>query len=354
MSAASSERPDVEGLQREWGLDPDDWQVKDVKVNTWDALAGEGEVVRMRQITLYLRRIVPLELIIPAVDCKPRPAPKLRRTGGDVTVVFLSDQHAPYHDPVVHQAVLAFLADVQPAEVVLGGDGGDFGTISKHRDNPAWNAPPQECLDEQFALYADYREAVPNARVRMLPGNHDQRLQNEQLLRAERTYGIRPAHIPGETQIEAYSMRHLLHLDKLHIEYVGPPREGDNYEHAEVLLCDDLVATHGWLTGPDSAKKHAEAMGQSVIFGHTHYQCLRPVVVYRNARPVNLWGIEAGCLCQLEGLGYSKRPKWVQGFATATLFGDGSYRPELATFVDGALYWRDHRYQAKPRLRAAA
>jgi predicted phosphodiesterase len=173
-------------------------------------------------------------------------------------VVFVSDQHAPYQDPVLHKAFLTFLQETQPDEVVLGGDGADFPSISRHRDNPAWNADPQACIQGTFDVYSDYREAAPNARFRKLKGNHDVRLETELLNRAERMYGLKPATIDGE-ESEALSLKRLLHLNRLNIELIESPLPGDGYEHAQVNITPLLGARHGWLTGDNTAGKTLSA-----------------------------------------------------------------------------------------------
>jgi hypothetical protein len=64
--------------------------------------------------------------------------------------------------------------------------------------------------------------------------------------------------------------------------------------------------------------------------------------------------VEAGCMCRIDGgLGYAVNPSWQNGFSTAVVWPDGSHVIELATFVDGALRWRDQRYSDEG-LRLAA
>lgn len=267
-------------------------------------------------------------------------------------VVLCGDQHAPYHDAGLHEAFLSFLADTRPDELILLGDGGDFPTISRHRDNPAWSATPQECVDAMFEVYAEYREAAPNARFRALKGNHDIRLETELLNRAERMYGVRPAVIEGEEE-PALSLKRLLHLDKLHIELVEP-ENGDNYEHAQVKVSEHLGARHGWLTGEKGAERSLERLGHSCVFGHTHHQRLIHRTLYDiDRRPRVVVGVEAGCMSQVVGgLGYSVNANWQAGFATASVWPDGTFKVDLATWADSQLYWRDRRYGRTLRLAA--
>ena len=49
-------------------------------------------------------------------------------------------------------------------------------------------------------------------------------------------------------------------------------------------------------------------------------------------------------MCRLD-LGYTVAPDWQQGFATATIYPDGTFKLDLATYVNNTLYWRDQRYE---------
>jgi predicted phosphodiesterase len=341
VTATDADPSDIPGLLRARKLDPDSWEVESCTVNEWDSPTGEV----MRQLKLHLRRKTSVLLASPASDVRQRPRPKPKVGGASSLVVFVSDQHAPYHDPDLHKAFLSFLSHVQPDEVVLGGDQSDFPSISRHRDNPAWSADPQACIQSTFELLSDYRDAAPDARFRMLKGNHDVRLETELLNRAERMYGLRPATIDGE-EAPALSLNRLLHLDRLNIELVESPLPGDGYEHAQANISPLLGARHGWLTGANTAAKTLDRLGHSVIVGHTHHQRIAHRTTWGiDRKPRVLLGVEAGCMCRLDGgLGYSINADWQQGFCTVTVWPDGTFKVDLATFVNGHLLWRDKRW----------
>jgi hypothetical protein len=51
-------------------------------------------------------------------------------------------------------------------------------------------------------------------------------------------------------------------------------------------------------------------------------------------------------MCRIEGgLGYAVAPDWMNGFATAHVWPDGTFKIELATYVNGVLYYGDKRYE---------
>lgn len=349
ISQPSPQMGDVEQLLRDRGLDPQEWDVRGLVVNEWDTQGPEGEVITLRQLKVTLARRTPVDFLFPAVDVKPRPAPRAaKREQVAKTVIALGDQHCPLVDRGLHEAVLRFIGPGGFAhdEIVCLGDVGDYPAISRFRDSGArkWMATAQECVQSSFEYLVSLREASPDARVVVLKGNHDWRIETELAARAERLSGLAPAEIPGAEQIPAYSLRHLLHMDAIGCELVEPEIAGDDYNHAEHWLSDQLVCIHG-KSVKNGAEKHAESIGASVIMGHTHKQ--RHTVVSRwehdgsGDRLKHLDAVEAGTLRELgTSVGYANRPRSQQGFAVATVLGDGSHTIELASWVDGRLLFR--------------
>jgi hypothetical protein len=340
---------DAEELMKSRGFDPAEWSVSAAKVNEWDSPTGET----LRQLTIHLRRREPIEWIFPAVEREPKNrARKVKADRGEPEIhVVAGDFQAPYHDPDLLEVFLAFLREVRPTGGVLLGDLLDFPSISRHRDNPPYDASAQECLNSAFEILRRIVEASTfedgtATTWRKLIGNHDERLRNELLTRAERLFGIRPADVPGEApHDDALSIRRLLHLDRLGIEFEAPV---GGYADAQVELGDRLAVRHGWLTGDNTAGKTVDRLGVSVLVGHTHAKRDAWKVVYRDVkgeRPIVLRGTEVGTMSRIrDGLGYAIRPGWTQGFATVALWPDGKFTIDHATFEDGSLLWRDRRF----------
>lgn len=354
VSAPSPQMGDVEQVLRDRGLDVNEWDVRGLTVNEWDAQGPEGEVITLRQLKITLARRTPIEFLFPAVDVKPRKPgkPPKKLAGQARTVIALGDQHCPLVDEQLHQAVLRFIGPggLPHDEIVCLGDVGDYPAISRFRDSGArkWMATAQECIQSSFEYLVSVREASPDARLVVLKGNHDWRIETELAARAERLSGLTPAELPGIEQIPAYSLRHLLHMDTIGCELVEPDILGDDYNHAEHWLSDQLVCIHG-KSVKNGAEKHAESIGASVIMGHTHKQ--RHTVVSRwvhdgqGDQLKHLDAVEAGTLRELgTSVGYANRPRSQQGFAVATILPDGSHTIELAAWVDGQLLFRGERW----------
>lgn len=328
------------------GLDPADWEIKrdgGLKINEWDTLGPEGRVLTMRQLTLLLSKRTTAKMLFPAVESEYRAPQEFRPPNGSKLVVLVGDQQAPYHDPHLHEMFRQWLARNKPHEGILIGDTVDLPDISRHKDNPEWHVRAQECVNSGYLILRDYVRASEGTKWRKLLGNHDERIRNEQLNRAERLYALRPADIPGEDPEIVNEIRRLLRLDSLGIELVEPR---GNYTHAEVILSEHAIVRHGWLTGRNSAQASLKQLSCSIAVGHTHKQALHHRTTHDAAKKSDLLtGCETGCMCRIEdGLGYAVDPDWVNGFATATVWADGRVHFDLAQYVDGSLTWRKQRY----------
>lgn len=338
--------PTVDDMFKAFAIDPDDWVIERMMPNSWNAAVGEGRVVRMHQLKLWLKAKVPIDMVFPAVDIRQRVVKSGKpRAAGEIAAI-LADQHAPYYDHRLNEKALKLLGHVEPERLVDLGDIGDYPTISKHRDNPAWSATAQESVQGSFELLAAQRDACPASKIVLLKGNHDWRLETELLARAERMYGIRPADVPGAgTQIPANSLRNLLHLDALGIELIEPELEGDEYKHAEYWLSDRLVTMHGSRTSKNAALDEVNDVGASVIMGHLHRWSFRVLARWENDVRRDLFAVEAPTLRAIgKSVGYQKRPKSQQGLVFATTFKDGSHNIEPALWDGQYLTWRGERW----------
>ena len=341
----------AEELCEERGIDLDEWAIYDIKVNEWDGQRADDQgIIKQRQITVRLHRILPIEVIVPARPVGPVFTPKSKPTKpqGAETVVFVGDQQYPYNNPELEDAFLSWMNHYQPDRGILIGDTIDLPDISRHPDNLEQDATLQECVDAGYVGLRRYREASEDTRWQKLPGNHDERLRRIQIDKVRQAYGVRRGKMPDDIGEEpVLTVPHLLRLDELAIDYIEP--NGD-YEHAQVNVTDFLAARHGWIARKGSgasALATLEHLGYSVVVGHTHRQS----IVHKTVHDINgaietFVACETGCMCQIEGgLGYAVSPDWQNGWATATIWPSGHFRIELATYVDGVVYYRDQQFK---------
>lgn len=336
---------DPDALLRERGLDPDDWDITHLKVNEWDSPNGQA----LKQLKVNVRRKLGQLLPAPASIPTGWVAPPKKATQFDVDdklVVFVGDQQAPHHDQGLHELFCQWLQENEPEEGVLTGDTVDFPDVSRHAKNPEWDSPIQVGVNSGYALLKDYVEASPNTRWKKLMGNHDERLRNKLLQQVSNLYDLRRAELENQVEAPVWCVSHLLRLKDLDIEFIAP---NGGYTHAQANVSQHLAARHGWLVkkgSGSSALATLEQLGYSVVVGHTHRQSL----VHKTTHDIDgsiqtLAAAETGCMCKIkEGLGYTVAPDWQNGFATATVWKDGTFKLDLATYANNVLYWRDTKY----------
>jgi hypothetical protein len=262
----------------------------------------------------------------------------------------LPDQQIPYHDADLHKKVLAWLRDNKPEELILSGDVVDFTSLSAHKPDirpyPGWD-DLQSGVDSAFRLLGEYADAAgEGCHKTFIPGNHEQRLERALLMNLKSVHGLRR----GGEDAPVLTVRSLLRLDDLGYDWAGATGGyGPDYPHGQVAVTPKLAVRHGWLARAGAgatALKSLETLGYSVIVGHTH----RQAIVHKTYHEIDgslrtLQAVEAGTLARVQGgLGYAVAPDWTPGFATAWLHADGTFKTELATYVNGKLLWSDRVY----------
>ena len=350
VSNVYSDTQSVEQIIRDHGLDPNEWQIDKPSFTIKETQDG---VTKQARITLS--RIEPYDNVIPARVPSDYKKPQIKKSkrlfkkdDEPELVVFVGDQQAPYQDQDLHEKFCQWLADFQPNRGVLIGDTIDVPTISRHAGQPEVEASLQECIDGGYRLLRDYVESSEATNWVKLEGNHDYRLRRAVIDNLREFYGIRRGvgrnEIPESPLLD---VAHLLRLDELGIEFLRP--EGD-WKQTQYQVSPKLAARHGWVARKGSgasALATLDHLGYSIIVGHTHRQSL----VYKtkhdiDGKPSTITGVETGCMCRIEGgLGYAVAPDWLNGFATARVWPDGKFKIDLATYVDGVLYYGDKRYE---------
>lgn len=332
-------------------LNPEDWEVKQILDNQWEANAGGGTKITLYQFKLWFARKVPIKLIYPAcVDVRvPEPKPLKKKGDKPKLGLVLTDPQCPHINKELEILTLRWIDENQPDFIVIGGDLMNNGYIGRHRDDPKWDDKVQEAIQSSFNFLFGLRRHAPNAEITLLKGNHDDRIRNEQLERNERLYGVTAAQWPGEEAEEwVYSLNHLLHLNKLHINYVEPK---GTYEFEQVEITNLLAARHGHKVVKDGAMKTAEELGVSVVLGHTHRQSMTRQTKWNAIKGTYeiLTAIEAGCLCKVEGgLGYANggSPNWQPGWVTVNTWPDNQFTWQHGIFEQsGVLRWNDQAYK---------
>ncbi len=235
------------------------------------------------------------------------------------TAVVVSDVHVPDHDGPAWSAVLDFIRETQPAEVVIAGDFLELESASQH----GGVANPRALVDEIRAGRRELqrlREAAPNATITYLEGNHETRLQRTTV-----------RHIP--TFSGAFTVPDLLGLRDFGIRWIP---EGKPYHLGK------LRVIHGWYTPKHHAAKHLDALGHSVMYGHTH----RPQVYTRStAENEQHAAYGLGCLRTLDADWCQGKPMgWHHGFAVVDVLPSGQFHAHMVSIHGGTFAFAGRVY----------
>jgi predicted phosphodiesterase len=226
--------------------------------------------------------------------------------------VFLSDVHLPYEIDL--SPILQYLKDLQPDQIILGGDiidaDGTFGI-------DGWTADQVEKMgfklyDRDVALLTSLLEkihkAAPRAKVVFLEGNHEQRYR-----RPKARY---PELLKDRFNLERDGIPDAVKKNFTWIPY------GDYDSFHKV---GDMLFTHGTIYPDAHAKKMAMAyLPNKIVYGHIHdFQSY--TTHNGDPRKPGRYAVTAGCLCgRIPDYKKGQPNKWVNGFISWASVGGGT------------------------------
>jgi hypothetical protein len=228
-------------------------------------------------------------------------------------VVSLSDTQFPFVDEPLLDAVIDFVSDFKPHDIVLNGDLLDCYEVSDFDKRPErlFN------LDTEFEMARDLlvrlkRYAAKDCRIWWIDGNHEERLQR-----------VIWKHAQGFSFL-VKDLPEAIGLDELAAGYVPYGK------HVDYL---GFVFTHGNFVSAQSAmtaKRHMERYRSSGCNGHTHRLGSYSVTDMHGRS--HTW-MEQGCLCRKD-LEYVRGvSNWQQGFLVGTVAA-GALHPQLIHVIE--------------------
>ena len=321
----------VDDLVERAGLDLAEWRIVDHTSGSWTTpmrnAEGEVDLVQNWQVKARAVRRFDADLVrAPSIDIAPREAPDLAPMpdGVDLCVVIPDPQIGhrrrrdgllePLHDRRAMDVALQLVAAWQPEHVVCLGDVLDLAEMSaKFPPDVGLLDTTQASIDEAAWWFGAVRAAAPRARVAVLAGNHDERVQ-----KAARRSAPALAEVEGVVdRAPALDLGRLLGLDALDIDWVAP-------YGAAMWLWDAVELRHGDKVGAGSGAtvaKVAKETDFSRVFGHIHRVEIAHRMRWGPRGPRQLVIGSPGCMCRLaEGVvpGFVRRQNWQQGVGLLT------------------------------------
>lgn len=232
----------------------------------------------------------------------------------------IPDQHFPIHDEKAVNVVLKAIQMVKPNAFINLGDVGEWESVSTHGNKknielehllPAVNKEIAE-VNAGIDLFDQVLNKVRCKERYILAGNHDEWL--------DRFVEFFP-------YMKNYTFRKACYWDKRGYKY---------YEYNKPLKIGKLNFIHGAYATTYHAKKHLEAYGANIVYGHTH-DIQRHSLTKLDSGTIGAWSM--GCLKDMS----PQKNKWLKGrlhnwnhgFAIVDWFTNGNFRVETVEIING-------------------
>ena len=344
---------------RQGGQDPDevdfDWGVT---TNPHGGFWNKINRVRPKRSTggpnwdlIHRADHVTIEGIAPATMWTPRDGLIMSLKGADTQIGFraLPDgTFEPFHDEAAMDVFVEVARQEQPEEIVILGDFLDLPSQSRWAQEAGFARTTQMAINAAHTWLAKLRKAAPLARIIIIEGNHDKRMQSFIETNALAAFGLTRANA-GELPV--MSLPFLLRLDELMIEYVDAYPAATYWDDDRTRNIHDTRANS---KGSTMAQYASDLPHINTWAGHTH----RAEVIYKTVmgprgEAIESYSANPGALCRVDGTvpsvhgalhsdGTSARivEDWQQGFGV-NLFSreTGQSWPQVYRIRDGkALY----------------
>lgn len=250
--------------------------------------------------------------------------------------IIIPDTQYPWIDEAAEKALMDFVSDQQPDQLLQIGDFADFYSLANFdkKISPSQRLHLEEEVHLGRRKLVEWASLVPRkTRKKLIEGNHEARVARYLEQQGGEFFDL------SELSVDA-----LLHVEQAGWEYIGPYGAG-----TWVGKPGGLWATHGdfarkW--SADSAQAHLLKYGHSVIHGHTHrlgafYQTLQGA-----DGPRTLGAFEVGCICSFETTPRASNTNdWQHGFAVVwTSKTSTRFHVDLIAITDGGFVAGGKKY----------
>ena len=310
-------------------------------------------VVTMFGVYVKLVRRHPVEIhpvIKPVLSSTTYSDPPSPRTAGLLRELALFDPHygfwkrvrdahlEPMHDRRALDVALQIAVAAHVDGITFGGDDLDMAEwTTAFTKQPEFQQATQPALLESHWYKARLRKALPNARIRLLGGNHDEkRLMESMLNHLPMAYGLQGAGNYKLDAPEVLSLPHLLGLESLGIEYIN------GYPDGAVWLNERIAIEHG-------VNSKLQAGDYVTVCGHYHRREWVSKTRWGATGPVVAEAFCPGMLGRLDRLpGRTKRQNWQQGIALIDYDPNGTaHNITPIAIEDGRAIWDGQLFEGR-------
>jgi predicted phosphodiesterase len=270
----------------------------------------------------------------------------------------LSDKLDPFHDEAAMAVALQitdWLEENDRVDTVINlGDFLDLPAQGRFEQEAAFASTTQAAFDRGHLFLQQQRQAAgPKAKIVLVEGNHDRRMEKFITANALSAFGLRRA---NTKELPTMSIPYLLRLEEIGVEYI------DAYPAGAYWITESLRAIHGTKARSNGSTAAAYTNADphiSTIFGHSHRLEIQSKTVYNGAGAIRSVAVSPGCLCRVDGAVPSVNgsthidgspakhwENWQQGVAVITVEPNGEFFTELVQIKDGAAWFRGKKFTA--------
>ena len=246
------------------------------------------------------------------------------------TALIASDQHFPLHDPKAISCTLQAIEIVKPDIFINIGDVGEWESVS------AWKWKGKKCppleyqtpiieediedVNEGMDLFDTALDKVKCKTKHMLEGNHDDWTNR---------------FVERYPYMAQYAFKNAVSLKK---------RGNVYHTYNKPLKIGKVNFIHGAYATTYHAKKHLEAYGSNIVYGHTH-DIQRHSLTKLDSGTIGAWSI--GCLKDMR----PEKNKWLRGrlhnwnhaFAIVNFYPNNNFQVEVIEIQKGECFvWGEH------------
>ena len=309
----------------------------------------------------------PVDRARPVVLAAPKEAPK-RKTKHTVHIALpdpqigfraLDGRLDPFHDERAMDVALQitdYLEKTDRVDTVVNlGDFLDLPSQGRFEQEAAFATTTQAAFDRGHLFLQQQRLAAgPKAKIVLVEGNHDRRMEKFITANALSAYGLKRA---NTSELPVMSIPYLLRLDEIGVEYI------DAYPAGAFWITERLRAIHGNKARSNGSTAAAYTNADphiSTIFGHSHRLEIQSRTVFNRDGAIRTTAVSPGCLCRVDGAVHSVNgsthidgspakyyENWQQGVAVITVQPDGEFFTELVQIKDGVAWFRGQQFTAR-------
>lgn len=278
---------------------------------------GQLQVAAVQsELTKSEAKVAELERLLDAATSarKPKALPKARRQPklkGDKVRMLMGDLHGCFGDKLAVSRALSDAKELQPDEIVLGGDMVDCSGFLAQHHVLSYEGELRYSYQEDLASAAQFLDALqaacPNAKIEYLEGNHESRVEKWAIKTALKHQG------DVQWLIQQNSAEHQLHLKERGIPYYRVGEYHDGLKIPGWIKRGKIYITHAISFAKHAAAQALAKTAGNVVFFHSHRADTFTTSLV-HAGTVSAWN--PGCLCGQQPLYRHSNPSgWSNGYA---------------------------------------